>query len=101
LGTSGERRANTENKFGVLVSFSIKIDRRISQSYVDGRIMGMESGIERPAADFGDVKREGISSHSPTRFPSSHSIISAFFSSKSFDLNWGRIEVEISCVVCT
>jgi hypothetical protein len=52
-GTHGEGGANIENKLGVRVSFSIKIDRGISQGNVDGRTMGVDSGSEPLAPHFG------------------------------------------------
>jgi hypothetical protein len=80
-GASGKCGANTEYKFGVWVSFSIKIDRGISQGNVDGRTMGVDSGSEPLAPHFGkhagSTTRHGLSS-----IPSSQSIGSAVLSTR-------------------
>jgi hypothetical protein len=102
-GASGKCGANIENKLGVWVSFSIKIHRGISQGYVDGRTMDMDSGEEPLAPHFG--KHVSTSRHGLSLIPSSQSIGSAVLSTRvRQDIAAGQsislLEDEISRVGC-
>jgi hypothetical protein len=64
-----------EDEHGVLFPLSIKIDRRIGQSYVDGRLSGIESFGESQAPHFG---KHGLSTrHCISRLPGSQSLFGA------------------------
>jgi hypothetical protein len=75
FGTSREGGTGIEDKHGARVSLSVKIDLRIGRSYVDGRLVGIDSRGERHAPHLG---KHGLSiRHCSSNLPGGQSICGA------------------------
>jgi hypothetical protein len=104
--TASTRRksgADIEDKHGVLVSVSVKIDLRHfqehAQSMIDGRLVDIDSGGERHAPHLG--KHGGPSCHCNSRLPGGESI----FGAGSAIVHWrkfaNKVTSKVASIGCT